>query len=136
MNNQKYQETNTVRLDKYLWACRFYKTRSLARQMIEGGKVDYNGSKAKASRIVELNAKIKLLFGKEKIEVIVKKISDVRGPFVVAKELYEETAESIQKRAQQKEMQRIASLMIQAPDTKPNKKQRRELEKFKQINYS
>ena len=52
-----------VRLDKWLWACRFYKTRNIARQMIDGGKVDYNGVKAKPSRIVEVGAKVKLLQG-------------------------------------------------------------------------
>lgn len=136
MLEQESQTNIQVRLDKYLWACRFYKTRSISRQMIEGGKVDYNGHKAKASKIVELGAKISLLFGHDRIEIIVKQISDIRGPYSVAKELYEQTPESILKIAKQKQIQQIANNMITPPNTKPNKKQRRDLQKFIQINYT
>lgn len=130
MTKQLDKVNTQIRLDKYLWACRFYKTRSISRQMIEGGKVDYNGHKAKASKIVELGAKISLLFGNDRIEVIVKQLSDVRGPYSVAKELYEQTAESILKQAKQKEMQKLANSMITYINTKPNKKQRRDFKKF------
>lgn len=60
---------NEVRLDKWLWAARFYKTRSIARSMIEGGKVHYNGTRSKPSRIVEINARIQLWQGYNQIEV-------------------------------------------------------------------
>ena len=124
---------NSVRIDKWLWAARFYKTRSLARQMIEGGKVEYNGAKAKSSRIVEVGAKIKLLQGFSRKEVIVKAISDVRGPASVAITLYEETAESIERRQEEARLNKLAALINPHPDTKPNKKERRELGNLKQL---
>ena len=124
---------NSVRIDKWLWAARFYKTRSLARQMIEGGKVEYNGAKAKPSRIVEVGAKIKLLQGFSRKEVIVKDISDVRGTASVAITLYEETAESIERRQEEARLNKLAALINPHPDTKPNKKERRELGNLKQL---
>lgn len=120
-----------VRIDKWLWAARFYKTRSIARQMVDGGKVDYNGSKAKPSRAVEVGATIKLLQGFSRKEVIVKAISDVRGPASVAATLYEETAESIARREEEARLNKAAALLNPRPDTKPNKKERRELESLK-----
>ncbi|MGN0894761.1 MAG: ribosome-associated heat shock protein Hsp15 [Succinivibrio sp.] len=116
-----------VRLDKWLWAARFYKTRSIARAMIEGGKVDYNGVKAKPSRIVEVGATVKLLQGNLRKEVIVQKISDQRGPACQAMLLYEETQESIRSREKQLEQIKINALLSPHPEEKPNKKERRTL---------
>ena len=133
-DKQKIKDNlNSVRIDKWLWAARFYKTRSLARQMIEGGKVEYNGAKAKPSRNVEVGAKIKLLQGFSRKEVIVKAISDVRGPASVAITLYEETAESIERRQEEARLNKLAALINPHPDTKPNKKERRELGNLKQL---
>ncbi len=117
----------SVRLDKWLWAARFYKTRSIAREMIDGGKVDYNGVRAKPSRIVEVGAKIKLLRGNLRIEIEVLKLSDIRGPAPVAQTLYRETDESIEQRTKQLEQIRINALLAPHPDTRPNKKERRQL---------
>ncbi len=117
----------SVRLDKWLWAARFYKTRSIAREMIDGGKVDYNGVRAKPSRIVEVGAKIKLLRGNLRIEIEVLKLSDVRGPATVAQSLYKETDESVEQRTKQLEQIRINALLAPHPDTRPNKKERRQL---------
>ncbi|MCI6796609.1 MAG: heat-shock protein [Succinatimonas sp.] len=116
-----------LRLDKWLWAARFYKTRSLAREMIDGGKVDYNGVRAKPSRTVEIGAKIKLLRGGLRTEVEVLELSDVRGPAPVAQKLYKETEESIKQRTKQLEQLRINALLAPHPDSKPNKKERRQL---------
>lgn len=124
---------SAVRIDKWLWAARFYKTRSLARQMIEGGKVEYNGAKAKPSRTVEVGATIKLLQGFSRREVIVKAISDVRGPASVAVTLYEETLQSIERRQEEARLNKLAALVNPHPDTKPNKKERRELGSLKQM---
>lgn len=123
-NNSSIQE---VRLDKWLWAARFYKTRSLARQMIDGGKVDYNGVKAKPSRTVEVGAIVKVLQGNVRKEVEVLKISDVRGPATVAATLYKETEESIKNREKQLEQIKMNALLAPHPDDKPNKKERRAL---------
>ena len=116
-----------LRLDKWLWAARFYKTRSLAREMIDGGKVDYNGVRATPSRTVEIGAKIKLLRGGLRTEVEVLELSDVRGPAPVAQKLYKETEESIKQKAKQLEQIRINALLAPHPDSKPNKKERRQL---------
>lgn len=123
---QNNKETE-VRLDKWLWAARFYKTRTLARSMIEGGKVDYNGVKAKPSRTVEIGALVKVLQGNIRREVEVVKISDQRGPAVVAQTLYKETEKSIEQREKQIEQIRLNSLLAPHPDEKPNKKDRRAL---------
>ena len=116
-----------LRLDKWLWAARFYKTRSLAREMVDGGKVDYNGVRAKPSRTVEIGAKIKLLRGGLRTEVEVLELSDVRGPAPVAQKLYKETEDSIKQRNKQLEQIRINALLAPHPDSKPNKKERRQL---------
>lgn len=116
-----------VRLDKWLWAARFYKTRSLARQMIDGGKVDYNGVKAKPSRTVEVGAIIKVLQGNVRKEVEILKISDVRGPATVAATLYKETEDSVKNREKQLEQIKMNALLAPHPEEKPNKKERRAL---------
>ena len=123
----KNNAEDPVRLDKWLWAARFYKTRSIAREMIDGGKVDYNGVKAKPSRTVEVGALVKVLQGNIRIEVEVLKISDVRGPATVARTLYQETEESIVKREKQLEQLKINALLAPHPDEKPNNKDRRTL---------
>ena len=121
------KEDTEVRLDKWLWAARFYKTRSLARSMIEGGKVDYNGVKAKPSRTVEIGALVKVLQGNIRREVEIVKISDQRGPAVVAQTIYKETEKSIAEREKQIEQIKLNSLLAPHPDEKPNKKDRRAL---------
>lgn len=130
------KETETapaaVRIDKWLWAARFYKTRSIARAMVEGGKVDYNGAKAKPSRTVEVGATIRLLQGFSRKEVVVKALSAVRGPAAVAATLYEETPESIARRAEEARLNKMAALMNPRPESKPNKKERRALDNLKQ----
>ena len=72
-------ENNEVRLDKWLWAARFYKTRSIAKAMIEGGKVHYNGQRAKVSKNVEIGAMIKLRQGSDEKEIEVIALSDQRA---------------------------------------------------------
>lgn len=94
----KEKSSVEVRLDKWLWAARFYKTRALAREMIEGGKVHYNGQRSKPSKIVELNATLTLRQGNDERTVIVKAITEQRRPASEAAALYEETAESVEKR--------------------------------------
>lgn len=123
-NNSSSKE---VRLDKWLWAARFYKTRSLARQMIDGGKVDYNGVKAKPSRTVEVGAIVKVLQGNVRKEVEILKISDVRGPATVAATLYKETEDSVKNREKQLEQIKMNALLAPHPEEKPNKKERRAL---------
>ena len=91
-------ENNEVRLDKWLWAARFYKTRSIAKAMIEGGKVHYNGQRAKVSKTVEVGAMIKLRQGSDEKEIEVIALSDQRRGAPEAQLLYQETAQSVKKR--------------------------------------
>jgi len=116
-----------IRLDKWLWAARFYKTRSIARSMIEGGKVEYNGVRAKPSRTVEISAKVRFLQGNIRREVIIEEISDIRGPASEAQKLYRETEESLLFKEKQLKQLKINALLAPHPDAKPNKKERRAL---------
>lgn len=127
-------ETNDVRLDKWLWAARFYKTRSLAKAMIEGGKVHYNGQRAKTSKIVEIGAVIKLRQGNDEKEVEVLALSDQRRGAPEAQRLYQETEKSIAEREKLAFARKANALSMPHPDRRPNKKERRDLIKFKHIN--
>ncbi|MGR3806516.1 ribosome-associated heat shock protein Hsp15 [Pasteurella testudinis] len=120
-----------VRLDKWLWAARFYKTRSLAREMIDGGKVHYNGQRSKPSKTVEIGAMLKLHQGSEEKEVQVLALSDKRGNATQAQQLYQETAASIAKREQIAAARKANALSMPHPERRPNKKERRDLIKFK-----
>lgn len=127
----KQQQTEEVRLDKWLWAARFYKTRALAREMIEGGKVHYNGQRSKPGKIVELNARLTLRQGNDEREVLIKGISSRRGPASEAVLLYEETPESLSKREKMALARKMNALSMPHPDRRPDKKERRDLMKFK-----
>jgi ribosome-associated heat shock protein Hsp15 len=128
--NAKSEQDNitaTLRLDKWLWACRFYKTRALAKDMIEGGKVQYNGQRCKASRTVDVGATIKLAQGTDERTVVVKGLSEQRLSAPLAQQLYEETAASISQRAERAELRKMNVLFAPHPETKPDKKMRRQL---------
>jgi ribosome-associated heat shock protein Hsp15 len=118
-----------VRLDKWLWAARFFKTRTLAKQAIEGGKVRYDGEHAKVGRTVGIGASISLRQGYDELEVIVRALSDQRGPAPVARLLYEETDESRLRREQAALARKAASGFV-SPE-RPSKQQRRAIHRFK-----
>ncbi len=120
-----------VRLDKWLWAARFYKTRSLAKTMIEGGKVHVEGQRVKASKEVSVGATIRLRQGFDEKTVIIQNLSEKRGNATQAATLYTETAESIEKRALTLAGRQSMGTM-NSLDNRPNKKQRRQIMKFKQ----
>lgn len=125
----------SIRLDKWLWAARFYKTRSLAKAAIEGGKVHYEGQRTKVSKLVEIGATIKVRQGFDEKVIIVKALSDQRRGAPEAQLLYEETPQSIKDRMDKAEQRRINKSFMQTPDHKPNKKERRDLARFKQQDY-
>ncbi|PWC11687.1 ribosome-associated heat shock protein Hsp15 [Brenneria roseae subsp. americana] len=122
---------DAVRLDKWLWAARFYKTRAIAREMIEGGKVHYNGQRGKPSKLVELNAEIKLRQGNDERTVIVLALSSQRRTAADAQALYQETDGSIEKREKLTLARKMNALTMPHPDRRPDKKERRDLIKFK-----
>ena len=119
-----------VRLDKWLWAARFYKTRALARQMIEGGKVHYQHNRSKPGKSVEVGAEVTLRQGTTVLTLTVSAITDKRGSATEAQQLYQETDASIKKR-QQQAATRKQDPQLNLSDRRPNKKQRRDLYKFK-----
>ncbi|MGO2570501.1 MAG: ribosome-associated heat shock protein Hsp15 [Serratia proteamaculans] len=127
----KATDDEAVRLDKWLWAARFYKTRALARDMIDGGKVHYNGQRGKPSKIVELNVEIKLRQGNEERTVIVLALTSQRRGADEAQQMYQETEASIVNRGKVALARKMNALTMPHPDRRPDKKERRDLIKFK-----
>ncbi|MDR5901647.1 ribosome-associated heat shock protein Hsp15 [Halomonas icarae] len=121
---------DSVRLDKWLWAARFFKTRGLAKKAIEGGKVHYNGGRAKTSKNVEVGAIVRVPQGWDIWEVEVMALSDQRRGAPEARELYRETEESARRREQEAEARRLTNQVMQHPLKRPDKKQRREIQRF------
>ncbi|EOY9169214.1 TPA: ribosome-associated heat shock protein Hsp15 [Raoultella ornithinolytica] len=127
----KEKPVEAVRLDKWLWAARIYKTRALAREMIEGGKVHYNGQRSKPGKIVEPGATLTLRQGNDERILLVKGITEQRRPASEAVALYEETAERIEKREKMALARKMNALTMPHPDRRPDKKERRDLMRFK-----
>ncbi|MGB0663094.1 MAG: ribosome-associated heat shock protein Hsp15 [Pontibacterium sp.] len=130
MTAKNAESQDKVRLDKWLWAARFYKTRAIAKQMVEGGKVHYNGQRSKCSRMVEVGAKVLIRQGFEEKVVEILKISDQRRGAPEAQLLYQETAESIEKREKEAFARKHAAAIH--TDHRPNKKERRKLRGFRE----
>ncbi|MFC0323374.1 ribosome-associated heat shock protein Hsp15 [Gallibacterium melopsittaci] len=129
--DKQQEEQEAYRLDKWLWAARFYKTRTLAREMVDGGKVHYNGQRTKPSKEVEIGAMIKLRQGNDEKEIEVLALSNQRKAAPLAQQLYRETEESIKKREQLAWARKANALSMPNPERRPNKKERRDLLKFK-----
>ncbi len=128
---QETKSNSKIRLDKWLWAARFYKTRSIAKDMIEGGKVHYEGHRVKASKEVTLGASVRLRQGFDEKTVVVTALSDRRGNATAAAALYEETEESIEKRQLAAAQRKSMNAANPATDQRPNKKQRRQIIQFR-----
>ena len=120
-----------VRLDKWLWAARFFKTRALAKQAIEGGKIEFNGTSCKSSKLAEVGAMLKIPTGWDIKTVEILIISDQRKGAPEAQLLYKETEDSIKKRTLEAEKRKL--MRSDAPDHRPNKKDRRMIHRFKRI---
>ena len=123
-------DQDRVRLDSWLWAARFFKTRSLAAEAIDGGRVDVNGDHAKRSKAIKPGDEIRIRIGPYHHHVVVQGLSERRGPASEAALLYQETPQS--KAARQELAER---LKVQAPifyeGGRPSKKQRREIDRLK-----
>ncbi len=130
-NSRKVFEFERIRIDKWLWAARLFKTRGVAKQAIESGKVQVDGQRTKPSKEIEVEAIITVKQGFDEKTIIVKSLSDQRRPYSEAKLMFEETDESIEKRLIASE-QRKAQPSIWTSSSKPNKKQRRLIHEFKQ----
>lgn len=124
----------SVRIDSWLWAARFFKTRTLAKTAIEGGKIHIDGNRTKASKAVQPGQTVTITKGTEHFEVIVRDLSSKRGPAKTAQTLYEETPESAAKREMNSEQRKLARAAAAAPDHKPSKKERRDIQRLKRDN--
>jgi ribosome-associated heat shock protein Hsp15 len=125
-------EISKLRLDKWLWAARFFKTRSLAKHAIEGGKVQLQGQRAKVSKEISVGDCLSIRQGWDTREVIVLALSSQRRGASEANLLYEETADSIELRAKSAAARKAAGGMLHKPERRPTKKQRRQIHRFKQ----
>jgi ribosome-associated heat shock protein Hsp15 len=120
-------ETDRVRIDKWLWAARFFKTRSLALTAIELGRVRVEGERVKPAREARIGERIELQQGEQRIELIVRGVSSSRGPATIARTLYEETAASVLRREQQAQARRYGVEPAAALHGRPTKRDRRKL---------
>lgn len=124
--------TEQMRVDKWLWAARFFKTRSIAKAAIEGGKVHHASERVKVSKEIRIGMELTIQQGKDKKTVVITGLSSTRGPASIAQQLYEETPTSISRRellASQRKLDNLAK-----PEHKPSKKDRRQINKFKEHN--
>lgn len=125
------RDNESVRLDKWLWAARFFKTRSLAAKAIEGGKVQVNGHRPKRSSPVGLGDRIRVRKRHLEYRLIVRDLSEHRGPAREAEKLYEETPESVRARERIRLLQRTAPKFEFKEKGRPSKKERRQLRRLK-----
>jgi ribosome-associated heat shock protein Hsp15 len=119
-----------IRLDKWLWAARLYKTRSLATVAINGGRVHVNGSRVRPSRDARLGDLISLTRGDDPMELTIRALSDKRGKAADAQGLYEETAGSATARATRAVLRKERALRNPAPEKRPDKRARRHIVRF------
>ncbi|GGK84375.1 ribosome-associated heat shock protein Hsp15 [Amphritea balenae] len=126
MSDQKQK----VRLDKWLWAARFFKTRALAKNAVEGGKVHYEGQRGKCSRHVEIGATLVIRQGLDEKTVVIQAISDQRRGAPEAQLLYSETEDSLKQREEAAAQRKVMRGNL-GPERRPNKKDRRKIIQFK-----
>lgn len=122
---------DSVRLDKWLWASRFFKTRKNAVEAISGGKVHLNGARTKPSRNIHIGDELDITRENYRYHVEVIELNDKRRPAKEAQLLYQESEESISAREDEQALRRMNSAGVHQPDRKPNKKERREMNKWK-----
>lgn len=135
MSGQPPANQPRIRLDKWLWAARFYKTRSLAKTAIEGGKVRVNGQRAKPAKEIEVGAELCVRQGWEEKILIVAALSDQRRGAPEAALLYRETDASRVRREQLAAERRANRDAVQLPEQRPSKKQRRQIVRFRDLNF-
>lgn len=119
--------TAGVRIDVWLWAARFFKTRALAKDALGHGRVQVNGQRCKPSRLVRVGDEMEVRRGEERFQIEVLGLSDKRGPAPVAQCLYSESEDSVAARAVAREQQRLAHAATPRPAGKPDKRDRRKL---------
>jgi ribosome-associated heat shock protein Hsp15 len=121
-----------LRIDKWLWAARFFKTRSLAKAAIEGGKVQMNGQRVKVSKELSAGDRLRIRQGWDEKEVTVVALSDQRRGAAEAQALYEESAESIRRRDAEAAARKAAGGITPNPRRRPSKRERRQIHRFRE----
>ncbi|MCO7543561.1 ribosome-associated heat shock protein Hsp15 [Stutzerimonas nitrititolerans] len=124
------KDDGKVRLDKWLWAARFFKTRALAKAAIEGGKVHCKGERCKPSKEPKVGEELVIRAGFDERTVVIRALSAIRRGAPEAQQLYEETAESQARREKAAAMRKAGALGVET-DGRPSKKQRRDLQRFR-----
>jgi ribosome-associated heat shock protein Hsp15 len=120
-----------VRADVWLWAARFFKTRALAKEAIDGGKVEHNGAGCKPSKSIRVGDRMRVTRGEDRLEIEVLALSEKRGPAAMAQSLYRESEASIATRDAQREQRRMQGGGLIRPSSRPDKKSRRLIRQFK-----
>ncbi|UCF21195.1 MAG: RNA-binding protein [Gemmatimonadota bacterium] len=131
MNDLESSSPTTVRVDRWLWAARLFKTRSLAAKAIVGGKVQVNGKRAKRASHLRLGDRLRLRKGPYEQQLIVRRLSQHRGPASEAVKLYEETQESLRARESLAQQRKAAPTFDFREKGRPSKKERRQLRRLK-----
>lgn len=119
-----------VRIDKWLWAARFFKTRSLAAQAVDGGHVQLGGERVKPARLVQAGDALRIRRGIEEFQVTVLALAERRGTATLARALYAETEQSLACRVQAREERRLINAPAAAPERRPDKRDRRKIREF------
>lgn len=130
MSREPGELNRKVRIDKWLWAARFFKTRALANEAVNGGKVHRGGQRIKPAQIVQIEDSYEILRGQDRLEIIVRNLSDRRGSAQVATALYQETEASRNRRQREAEQRKLAALQKPARNRRPNKQERRKIRQF------
>jgi ribosome-associated heat shock protein Hsp15 len=130
-NTPSNENAPEVRLDKWLWAARLFKTRSLARTAVQAGKVHYNGQRTKPSKVVELGATVKVPAGYDIKELVINEIVEQRRGAALIQDMYRETQSSIEQRERNAQARKLSAFHSPKPETKPDKKQRRQIIELK-----
>ena len=125
-----------VRIDRWLWAARFFKTRSSAKSAVEGGKVHVDGKRVKPSKELRPGQTLEIRRGDLVQTVVVQELSQQRGPATKAQALYAETSESIELREQRKSIRRMERAGLTVPSSRPDKKDRRALTQLRGLDQS
>jgi ribosome-associated heat shock protein Hsp15 len=123
--------SDRVRLDKWLWAARFFKTRSLAAEAVDGGKVHVNGARVRRAREVRMGDAVRVRTGPYEYDVVVRGLSDRRGPAAAARELFDETADSAAAREKLRAQLSLVPAAFIPGKGRPTKRDRRALKKFR-----
>jgi len=129
-------DADRARIDKWLWAARFFKTRRLASEAVSGGRVHVNGARVKSGKIVALDDELAISRDGLVTTVIVRGLSVRRGPATVARQLYEETGHSRLERERYVEQRKLSRQQAPHPVTRPDKKQRRSIHRFQRKGYT